>query len=266
MKEVVIISKEAEENRRTEETKLDNITKITTLSLMQGCDNKKETMITKTDLDELKLTVKEINQRVIEYGIYQDDFKGKELEGKEVKVRKEKKREGTPIKLQKYKPKRPPSESSSSSTSSDEGEGDKDIILKDRLKARTLIRSNLTTNDLDLEYIKKALMETENGDQFQELLEEKGYEFTMVHKMETRQGNEDIYEILKEYGCLPVPNGMQCPYCKWNYYGGSRRRTKDKLTKHMETTHLIGSNNHVLNILFNIYGTDWWMDLFMITK
>jgi hypothetical protein len=28
----------------------------------------------------------------------------------------------------------------------------------------------------------------------------------------------------------------------------------------MEMTHLISNNNHALNMLLNIYGTDWWMD------
>jgi hypothetical protein len=61
-----------------------------------------------------------------------------------------------------------------------------------------------------------------NGDQFVNILEEKGYEFTKVHTMEVRYGDEDEYEILKEYGCLPVPSDMKSPYFKTNYYGGDR--------------------------------------------
>jgi hypothetical protein len=29
----------------------------------------------------------------------------------------------------------------------------------------------------------------------------------------------------------------------------------------MKSTHLIGNNNQGLNILLNLYGTDWWIDL-----
>jgi hypothetical protein len=28
----------------------------------------------------------------------------------------------------------------------------------------------------------------------------------------------------------------------------------------MESTHLIRNKNQALNVLFNIYGNDWWMD------
>jgi hypothetical protein len=53
---------------------------------------------------------------------------------------------------------------------------------------------------------------------------------------------------------------MQYPYCDWNRYNGSREVIERKLNKHMEITHLISNNNHALNMLLNIYGTDWWMD------
>jgi hypothetical protein len=257
LKEVATINKEAKENKEEENRKLDNITILSTLNLLQGNETKKDTLGMKSDLDELKLTIKEINQRVIEYGIFQEDQKWKEIQGEEVKVKKERKKEEASITLQKYKPKRPPSDSSSSSSSSDEGERERDIVIKDKLKERVLIRPNITTNILDINFIKKALAETENGIQFGELLDEKGYEFTVVHKMEVMHGDEDIYEILKEYGCLPVPDGLQYPYCKWNKYNGSRKIIERKLSKHMEKVHLISNNNHALNILFNIYGTDW---------
>jgi hypothetical protein len=61
-------------------------------------------------------------------------------------------------------------------------------------------------------------------------------------------------------GCLPIPNGMQCPYCKVNYYEGDTVRIYNKMSEHMESTHLIRNKNQALNILFNIYGNDWWMD------
>jgi hypothetical protein len=128
------------------------------------------------------------------------------------------------------------------------------------LKSRKLIRPNLRTNDFDIEFIKKALVETKNGKQFGALLEEKGYEFTKVHTMKVRHGDEYVYEIMKEYGCLPVPSGMQCPYCKINYYNGEKGRIEKKLAKHMESTHLIKNNNQALNILLNLYGNDWRMD------
>jgi hypothetical protein len=71
---------------------------------------------------------------------------------------------------------------------------------KKKLKSRTLIAPNTRTNDLDIDYIKRALLETENREHFGLALEEKNYEFTNVHKMEIRSGEEDIYEVLKESG------------------------------------------------------------------
>jgi hypothetical protein len=169
-----------------EKVRLDNLARLSTLNLIQGSETKKDTLEMKSDLEDLKLTIKKINQRVIEYGIFQEDLKSKEMQEKETKVKKEKKKKETPIKFQKYKPKRPPSDSSSSSSSSDEGEGEKDVYHKNNLKIRKLIRPNITTNVLDIEYIKKALAETENGTQFGKLMKNKGYEFTKVHKMEER--------------------------------------------------------------------------------
>jgi hypothetical protein len=64
-------------------------------------------------------------------------------------------------------------------------------------------------------------------------LEEKGYKFKRIHKLDQKNGDEDVYEILKEFGCLPVPDGMQCPYCDWNRYNGSRGKIREKLNKHM---------------------------------
>jgi hypothetical protein len=82
----------------------------------------------------------------------------------------------------------------------------------------------------------------------------------MIHKIEERHGDENIYQILEEYGCLPVPDGMQCPYCACNRYNGSRGVTERKVSKHMEKIHLICNNNHAMNTLLSMYGTGWWMD------
>jgi hypothetical protein len=60
--------------------------------------------------------------------------------------------------------------------------------------------------------------------------EERNYEITKVHKMETKTGHEDIYEVLKESQCLPVPSGMQCSYCKVNYFEGDASRIKRKMS------------------------------------
>jgi hypothetical protein len=120
------------------------------------------------------------------------------------------------------KPKKPPSESSSSSSSSDKGEGEREEYRKNNLKERELVRPNLRENVLDTDYIKRCLAETDNGTQFGKLMMKKRYVFTKIHTMEARHGDEDVYEMLKEYGCLPVPDGMQCPYCDWNRYSGSR--------------------------------------------
>jgi hypothetical protein len=163
------------------------------------------------------------------------------------------------IKLPKYKTRKPPSKSSSSSSSSDEERGEENTSRRKSLKSRKLISPNLRTVDLDIDFIKKALVETMNGEQFGTLLEGKRYEFTKVYTMEIRHGDEDVYEIMKEYGWLPVPSGMQCPYCKINYSNGEKERIEKKLTRHMESTHLIKNNNQALNILLNIYGNDWWM-------
>jgi hypothetical protein len=126
------------------------------------------------------------------------------------------------MKMLKFKIKRPSSESSSSSSSSDDEENDNNMEPKKKLKSRTLITPNRRTNDLDIDFIKRALLETENEEQFSLALEEKGYEFTKVRKMKRRPGEEDIYEIFKESGSLPVPDGIQCSYCKVNYFGGER--------------------------------------------
>jgi hypothetical protein len=74
-------------------------------------------------------------------------------------------------------------------------------------------------------------------------LEGKNYKFTKVHKMKVSTGDEEIYEILKESGFLPVPNGMQCPYCEVNNYEGDTSRIKRKISAHMERIHLINNKN-----------------------
>jgi hypothetical protein len=61
-------------------------------------------------------------------------------------------------------------------------------------------------------------------------------------------------------GCLPVPDGMQYPYNKVNHYKGDPMKIYRKMSEHMGRTHLIRKKNQTLNILFNIYGNDWWMD------
>jgi hypothetical protein len=78
--------------------------------------------------------------------------------------------------------------------------------------------------------------------------------------MKVSTGDEEIYEVLKESGCLRIPNGMQCPYCKVNYYEGDANRIGRKMSARMEKTHLIKNKNQALNILLNIYGEDWWID------
>jgi hypothetical protein len=66
------------------------------------------------------------------------------------------------------------------------------------LKSRILITPNIRTNEFDIDFIKRALLETENDEQFGLALEERNDEFTKVHKMEIRRGDEDIYEIMKK--------------------------------------------------------------------
>jgi hypothetical protein len=44
-----------------------------------------------------------------------------------------------------------------------------------------LIKPNTKANDLDIEFIKKAILETENGKEFGSALEERNYEFARVH-------------------------------------------------------------------------------------
>jgi hypothetical protein len=38
--------------------------------------------------------------------------------------------------------------------------------------------------------------------------------------MKPLNGNEEVFGVLKISECLPVPDGMQCAYCKVNYYEG----------------------------------------------
>jgi hypothetical protein len=159
-----------------------------------------------------------------------------------------------------YKHKRPPSDSSSSSSSSDEEKGTKEDRIRKTLKERKIVKPNLKDNDLDIEFIKESLMGTDSGIQFGKIMETKGYKFTIVHKIYPVSGKQDIYARLKEYGCLPMPDGMQCPYCKWNRYNGDRETISRRLDKHMQITHLISNNNHALNMLLNVYGNDCWMN------
>jgi hypothetical protein len=123
--------------------------------------------------------------------------------------------------MSRIQPQKTPSGSSSSSSSSDEEKGTREDRIKNNLKERKLSKPNTKENELDTDYIKRCLAETDNGTQFGKLMKRKGYKFTRVHKMDQRHGDEDVYDILKEYGCLPVPDGMQCSYCDWNRYNGS---------------------------------------------
>jgi hypothetical protein len=214
----------------------------------------------KTSKEEVKLVIKEMHQKVIEYGINQEEKKNEQLKEKEKKVKKEKGREETHKINLEYKYKKPPSDSSSSSSSSEEGNGNEERIRR-KMKERMLVMHNLKDNDLDIEFIKESLLKSENGSQLVRTLEGKGYKFTKVHKIYGAPGEQDVYERMKGYGCVPVTEGMQCPYCKWNRYNGNRTIISGKLNKHMQMTHLINNNNHALNMLFNLYGKDWWMDI-----
>jgi hypothetical protein len=55
-------------------------------------------------------------------------------------------------------------------------------------------------------------LKTRNAEEFGTALEERGYEFTEVHRMKSLSVDEEIFEILKNRGCLPIPNEMQSPY------------------------------------------------------
>jgi hypothetical protein len=163
--------------------KLDNITKLGTLNLLQVNEMKSEL---KLDIEEVKVAIKEIHQKVIEYGISQSEQKHKEIQRKEEKIKKEKKAKETPKLFQGYKSKKPPPESSSSSSSSDEEKGTKEDRIKSTLKERKLTKPNLIDNELGIDYIKNSLVNTDNGTQFGKLMKKKGYKFTRVHKMYPR--------------------------------------------------------------------------------
>jgi tRNA A-37 threonylcarbamoyl transferase component Bud32 len=124
----------------------------------------------------------------------------------EKKDQKRKERKESPKIFQGYKPKRSPSESSSLSSSLDEEKGTREDRIRNTLKERELSKPNLRENVIDIDYIKKCLTETDNGIQFGKLMKRKGYKFTRVHKMDQRHGDEEVYDILKEFGCLPVPD------------------------------------------------------------
>jgi hypothetical protein len=57
---------------------------------------------------------------------------------------------------------------------------------------RKLAKPNLLDNDLDIDYIKKCLAETDNGTQFGKLLEGNGCKFTRIHKLDKKNGEEDV--------------------------------------------------------------------------
>jgi hypothetical protein len=123
-------------------------------------------------------------------------MKVREKKYKEKKRKKSEKGEEreTPNLRQLYKSKRPHSESRSSSSSSDDEKGTNEDRIKETLMERKLAKPNLLDNDLDIDYIKKCLAETDNGTQFGKLLEEKGYKFTRIHKLDQKNG-EDMYMI-----------------------------------------------------------------------
>jgi DNA repair exonuclease SbcCD ATPase subunit len=168
------------------------------------------------DMNELKLSMKELGLRVIEFGTIQENQKEeiKEILGKSGQIKEE--REMKQMKKLKFKTKRPPSESSSSWSSSADEDKDRITEQKKSLKSKVPILPNTRTNDLDIDFIKRALLETENGEHFGLALEEKKNEFTKVHKMKITSGEEDIYEVLKGSGRLPVPSGLQSPHYKVN--------------------------------------------------
>jgi hypothetical protein len=261
LEKVSTIERDLEEKEEEELKKVNTITTLSTMNLIQTNENRKAMDIgineIRSDVDELKLSIRELGLRVIEFGSSQgkQEEETKDWLNESTQMEEEEEIEKKQSKILKYKIKRPPSESSSSSSSSDDENRDRKIGHKKSLKSRRLITPNVRTNNLDIEFIKKALMETKNGKQFARLLEEKS-EFTKVHKMEIRQGNQDIYEVLKDSGCLPMPCGMQYPYHKLNYYNGEESRIHKKLARNMESTNLIKNNNNALNILLNVYGDD----------
>jgi hypothetical protein len=78
LRDVADISAEAKE-REEEKEKLDNITKLATLNLLQTSNNVKEMKEVRSNLDEIKLTVKELGLRVIEFGTLLDNLKKKDI-------------------------------------------------------------------------------------------------------------------------------------------------------------------------------------------
>jgi hypothetical protein len=259
---------ESEEQRRKRNT----IATLTTLNLIQSNENKKaiveleKKLETKeeaeTRYNDIRLSIKELGLKLTEFGSSQEDPREeiKEMLDINSEVKKEEEKSKRTMKKLKFKSKRPPSDSSSSSSSSDNEDRDQYTEPNKHLKSRKLITPNTTTNDLDIDFIKRALLETENGEEFGMTLEDKNYEFTKLCKMKVSTEDEGIYEILKESECLPVLNGMQCPYCKINYYERDTNRIGRKISAYMERTHLIKNKNQALNILLNIYGKDSWMD------
>jgi hypothetical protein len=73
-----------------EKSKLDNITKLSTLSLLQGNEMGSEI---KLDLEEVKGTIKETHQKVIEYGIIQNESKEKDMQKRKKEQKRKRKKE-----------------------------------------------------------------------------------------------------------------------------------------------------------------------------
>jgi hypothetical protein len=151
---------------------------------LEGLETKEETEMKYNDL---KLSIQELGLKVIEFGSSQGNHADeiKEILGKDsqIKEEEEKEKEQRTIKKLKFKGKMPPSGSSSSSSSSDNEDNGPYLEPRRSIKSRILITPNTRTNDIDIEFLKKALLETENGEEFGLALEEKKYEFTKVRKM-----------------------------------------------------------------------------------
>jgi hypothetical protein len=258
------------ENNIEQKEKVTTLTTLTTLKLIKSNENRKtfEDLQTKKEAErkyiDLKINMQELGLKFIEFKSYQgnhaEEIKEILERGSPVKEEEEKEKEQRTFKKLKFKEKRHMSGSSSSSSSSDNEDNDQLIETKRPIKSRRLITSITGTIELVFEFLKKALLQAKNGEEFVAVLEEKKYDFTQVHKNRSMIEKKEIFEVLKLTGCLRAPNGMQCLYCKVNYYEGDPVKIYKQMSEHMESTHLIRNKNQALNMLFNIYGNDWWMD------
>jgi hypothetical protein len=136
MKKVKTLEKELKEDTEDEMEKNNAITTFSTMNLVQANESRKviETAINEiiSDVEDLKLSIKELGLRVVEFGSSQENREEeiKEILKDNAQIKEEVETEKKQLKPPKYKARKPSSESSSSSSSSEDEEREKNVEHK----------------------------------------------------------------------------------------------------------------------------------------